>query len=201
MQNFWFVTIAAEGRAATRLAPSADHEEPMAEPMEQDNLIELTAEIVSAYVSTNNIASGDLPSLINQVHSRAASHRDRRGRAGAGAAEAGRRGEEVRDAGLHRLPGGREEVQVAEAAPSHALRPDAGGVPGRSGVLPADYPMVAPNYAKARSALAKEMGLGQKRGVTQRRAAQCSPCVAFNSRRRSVSARYAWRSAMWRLRS
>ena len=30
--------------------------------------------------------------------------------------------------------------------------------------LPVDYPMVAPNYAKARSALAKEMGLGQKRG-------------------------------------
>ena len=29
--------------------------------------------------------------------------------------------------------------------------------------LPADYPMVAPNYAKARSALAKQMGLGQQR--------------------------------------
>ena len=29
--------------------------------------------------------------------------------------------------------------------------------------LPADYPMVAPNYAAARSALAKEMGLGQQR--------------------------------------
>jgi predicted transcriptional regulator len=30
--------------------------------------------------------------------------------------------------------------------------------------LPADYPMVAPNYAKARSLLAKEKGLGQRRG-------------------------------------
>jgi predicted transcriptional regulator len=29
--------------------------------------------------------------------------------------------------------------------------------------LPADYPMVAPNYATARSALAKQMGLGQQR--------------------------------------
>jgi predicted transcriptional regulator len=29
--------------------------------------------------------------------------------------------------------------------------------------LPADYPMVAPNYAQARSALAKQMGLGQQR--------------------------------------
>ena len=30
--------------------------------------------------------------------------------------------------------------------------------------LPSDYPMVAPNYAQARSRLAKEMGLGQQRG-------------------------------------
>ena len=30
--------------------------------------------------------------------------------------------------------------------------------------LPADYPMVAPNYAAQRSALAKSMGLGQMRG-------------------------------------
>jgi predicted transcriptional regulator len=29
--------------------------------------------------------------------------------------------------------------------------------------LPADYPMVAPNYAAARSELAKQMGLGQQR--------------------------------------
>jgi predicted transcriptional regulator len=30
--------------------------------------------------------------------------------------------------------------------------------------LPPDYPMVAPNYAQARSNLAKKMGLGQRRG-------------------------------------
>ena len=35
--------------------------------------------------------------------------------------------------------------------------------------LPADYPMVAPNYAEARSRLAKEMGLGQKRKRGARR--------------------------------
>ena len=37
--------------------------------------------------------------------------------------------------------------------------------------LPADYPMVAPNYAKARSELAKEMGLGQQRRKRRARAA------------------------------
>ena len=30
--------------------------------------------------------------------------------------------------------------------------------------MPPDYPMVAPNYAAARSTLAKKMGLGQQRG-------------------------------------
>ena len=35
--------------------------------------------------------------------------------------------------------------------------------------LPADYPMVAPNYAKARSQLAKTMGLGQKRAANRKR--------------------------------
>jgi predicted transcriptional regulator len=35
--------------------------------------------------------------------------------------------------------------------------------------LPADYPMVAPNYAAARSALAKNMGLGQRRRTAAKR--------------------------------
>jgi len=34
--------------------------------------------------------------------------------------------------------------------------------------LPADYPMVAPNYAEARSKLAKQMGLGQQRKKSRR---------------------------------
>ena len=37
----------------------------------------------------------------------------------------------------------------------------------RGAGLPADYPMVAPNYAQARSALAKQMGLGQQRRKTR----------------------------------
>ncbi len=40
--------------------------------------------------------------------------------------------------------------------------------------LPADYPMVAPNYAKARSELAKEMGLGQQRRKAARSAGEGS---------------------------
>ena len=43
----------------------------MVDNLEQDNLIELTAEIVSAYVSNNSIASADLSNLINDVHAAA----------------------------------------------------------------------------------------------------------------------------------
>jgi MucR family transcriptional regulator, transcriptional regulator of exopolysaccharide biosynthesis len=43
--------------------------------------------------------------------------------------------------------------------------------------LPADYPMVAPNYAKARSELAKEMGLGQQRRSAAAKAAAPSAKV------------------------
>ncbi len=50
----------------------------MAGSMEKDNLIELTAEIVSAYVSSNNIASSDLTSLIREIH--AALHRTASGK-------------------------------------------------------------------------------------------------------------------------
>src|SRR5882724_848834 len=41
---------------------------PMSENTMGGNFIELTAEIVSAYVSNNPVPAGDMPSLINQVH-------------------------------------------------------------------------------------------------------------------------------------
>ena len=41
----------------------------MGENTGNGSYIELTAEIVSAYVSNNTVAAGDIPSLINQVHS------------------------------------------------------------------------------------------------------------------------------------
>ncbi len=41
----------------------------MAETTGNSNFIELTAGIVSAFVSNNSVAAGDIPALINQVHS------------------------------------------------------------------------------------------------------------------------------------
>ncbi len=134
----------------------------MAETMEQDNLIELTAEIVSAFVSTNTIASGDLPGLINQVHS--ALHRT-----ATGTVEPEH--EPLKPAVAIKksvtpdyivcLEDGKKFKSLKRHLRTHYdLTPEE--YRGKWG-LAADYPMVAPNYAKARSALAKEMGLGQKR--------------------------------------
>ena len=126
------------------------------------NYIELTADIVSAYVSNNAVAAGDISSLISQVH-----------------------------AALLRVSNGQSEV-VSEAlkpaiavkksiTPDHLicledgkkfkslkrhLRTQYNMTPENyreKWGLPADYPMVAPNYAEARSQLAKQMGLGQQR--------------------------------------
>jgi len=127
---------------------------------EKSEVIEMTADIVSAYVGNNSVAAADLQSLIQSVH-----------RALAG------------------VSAGQETPEVAPKEPAVPVRrsitPDyliclEDGRKFKSlkrhlrtkynmspeeyrakWNLPKDYPMVAPNYAKARSDLAKQMGLGQ----------------------------------------
>jgi predicted transcriptional regulator len=126
------------------------------------NYIELTADIVSAYVSNNAVSAGDISALISQVHS-----------------------------ALLRVSNGQSEVVSEALKPAIAVKksitPDyliclEDGKKFKSlkrhlrtqynmtpehyrekWGLAADYPMVAPNYAEARSQLAKQMGLGQQR--------------------------------------
>jgi predicted transcriptional regulator len=127
---------------------------------EKNEVIEMTADIVSAYVGNNTVSAAELPALIQSVH-----------RALAG------------------VSGGAEVVEAAPRDPAVPIRrsitPDfiiclEDGRKFKSlkrhlrtkynmspeeyrakWGLPKDYPMVAPNYAKARSDLAKQMGLGQ----------------------------------------
>jgi predicted transcriptional regulator len=123
--------------------------------------VELTASIVSAYLSNNPTQASEIPSLISQVH-----------------------------AALLRVATGRTEVPLEPAKPAVSakksitpeylvcledgkrfkslkrhLRTQYNMTPEQyreKWGLPADYPMVAPNYAVARSQLAKKMGLGQQ---------------------------------------
>ena len=127
---------------------------------DKSEIIEMTADIVSAYVGNNSVVAGDLPALIQSVHR-----------------------------ALSTVSGAPEAVEVAPKEPAvpvkRSITPDyliclEDGRKFKSlkrhlrtkynmspedyrakWALPKDYPMVAPNYARARSDLATQMGLGQ----------------------------------------
>jgi predicted transcriptional regulator len=132
----------------------------MADPKQQSNYIDLAAEIVSAYVSNNSVTAGDLPKLIDEVH--AALTRV--------AAESGRR-ESLKPAVPPKRSVTSEYIVCLDDGKKFKslrrhLRSQYGLTPEQyreKWNLPPDYPMVAPNYAATRSALAKKMGLGQQR--------------------------------------
>jgi predicted transcriptional regulator len=135
---------------------------PMSDTTSPTQFIALTADIVSAYVSNNTVPANDIPNLINQVH-----------------------------LALLRVSGGQNETQPETLKPAISvkksitpeyivcledgkkfkslkrhLRTQYNMTPEQyreKWQLPTDYPMVAPNYAAARSQLAKQMGLGQQR--------------------------------------
>ena|SRR5689334_20431826 len=133
----------------------------MADQSNTNDLLALTTEIVAAHVSNNTVAVSDLPQLINQVYQ-----------------------------SLQNIGGSVSPVQPDRPQP--AVNPKKSVTPDyivcledgkklkmlkrhlktaynmtpeeyrERWSLPADYPMVAPNYAKQRSRLAKEIGLGTR---------------------------------------
>jgi len=134
-----------------------------------DQLLALTAQVLSAYVGHNSVPSGELPALMTTIHQN-----------------------------LSRLSGvtGTPEVRPDPAVPvrrsvapeyivcledgkklkmlkrhlktAYNMTPDQYRERWN---LPADYPMVAPNYAKQRSKLAKQIGLGTSRRTPKKKAA------------------------------
>lgn len=125
-------------------------------------LIELTGEIVAAYVSNNPVQSGDLPALIHDVHTAL-------DKLAAGGAEPPQEApkpavpirKSITPDYIICLEDGKKFKSLKRHLRTHYdLSPEEYR---EKWGLPADYPMVAPNYAKARSQLAKKMGLGQRR--------------------------------------
>jgi predicted transcriptional regulator len=142
-------------------------------PADQEGLVELSAEIVSAYVSHNAMSSADLAKLIGDVYT-----------------------------ALKNLSSVEEPEPVKELKPAVAVRrsvtPDyiiclEDGMKFKSlkrhlrthfdmspeqyrdkWGLPLDYPMVAPNYSATRSRLAKDNGLGRKPGAPAARRSRSS---------------------------
>ena len=124
--------------------------------------IELTAEIVSAYVSNNTVAAGEIPSLINQVHAALARVS---GKSGDAPAEPLKPAVSVKKSITPEHIVCLEDGKKFKSLKRH-LRTQYNMTPEQyreKWGLSADYPMVAPNYAAARSQLAKQMGLGQQR--------------------------------------
>jgi predicted transcriptional regulator len=126
------------------------------------NFVELAAEIVSAYVSNNPVSAADLPGLLTTVHTSLATASG--GPASATAAEAQTPAVPVKKSVTPDYIICLEDGKKLKMLKRH-LRTTYGMTPEQYRLkwgLPSDYPMVAPNYAKARSELAKAMGLGQK---------------------------------------
>lgn len=124
-------------------------------------LMELTTEIVSAYIGNNTVAQADLPVLIQQVYTAMASLDE-------GGAQLKREQlkpavpvkKSVTDEYIICLEDGQKFKSLKRHLSTHYnMSPEEYRVKWG---LPNDYPMVAPHYAQTRSNLAKQMGLGQR---------------------------------------
>ena len=141
---------------------------------DKPEIIEMTADIVAAYVSNNSVSSTDLPALIQQIHRALAGVVD--GAAvqepAAPATPAVSIKKSITPDYLICLEDGRKFKSLKRhLRTKYDMSPEE--YRAKWG-LAKDYPMVAPNYAQARSALAKQMGLGQG----GRKAAAAPPPVA-----------------------
>jgi predicted transcriptional regulator len=125
--------------------------------------IELAGEVVAAYVSKNPVPSSDLPALIQAVHS-AIERLRKEPETAPPQAEAKPPAVPVRKSVtpdyLICLEDGKQFRSLRRHLRLHGLTPEQYREKWK---LPPDYPMVAPNYAAKRSALAKRLGLGRKR--------------------------------------
>jgi predicted transcriptional regulator len=129
---------------------------------DRSDLVDMTADIVSAYVAGHQVAPQDLPALIRTIH--------------AALKEVAARGQSVAESNLEPAVSVKRSVtpdyiicledgKKFKSLKRH-LRTRYNMTPDEYRAkwgLPHDYPMVAPNYAKARSDLAKRMGLGHAR--------------------------------------
>lgn len=126
------------------------------------NFLELAVEIVAAYVTNNSVPSSELPGLIADVHSSLARMTET---AEVTSPEPLKPAVPARksvtsDYIICLEDGKRFKSLKRHLRTQYDMSPE--DYRGKWGLAP-DYPMVAPNYAKARSQLAKDMGLGQQR--------------------------------------
>lgn len=134
------------------------------------NYTELTANIVSAYVANNSVPAGHLPELIATIHRAVASLSQPTAPAAEPQAPAVNPKRSVKPDYIISLEDGKRFKSLRRHLATHyGLTPEEYR---QKWNLPADYPMVAPNYAAKRSELAKKMGLGRNPKASAKQSAR-----------------------------
>ena len=125
-----------------------------------NDLLALTTEIVAAHVSNNTVAVNDLPTLINQIYNSLANIGTAPPAPAARPQPAISVKKSVQPDYIVCLEDGKKlKMLKRHLKTAYNMSPES--YRERWG-LPSDYPMVAPNYARQRSRLAKEIGLGTR---------------------------------------
>lgn len=146
-------------------------------PAPQLDRVELAADLVSAYVSNNSLPAADLPALLVQVHA-ALSGLSAPSAAPDESVEKATPAQikkSITPDALISFIDGKPYKTLKRHLSTHGLDFDA--YRARYG-LPADYPTVSANYSAARSALAKDLGLGQQRRKPAPKEADAGETVA-----------------------
>ena len=127
----------------------------------QETLIALTADIVAAHVSNNSVAVSDLPVLIQNVHGALTGLGDAVTAPEVKQEPAVSVRSSIKPDFIICLEDGKKLKMLKRHLMTHyQMTPEQYRAKWN---LPADYPMVAPNYAEQRRTLAKSIGLGTKR--------------------------------------
>ncbi len=131
--------------------------------MEDQQIVELVADIVSAHVANNTVSVGDVPDLIQKVHSALAGLSNPSAAAQQEKTPAVTVRASIKPDYLVCLECGRKQKTLKRhLQSSHGLTPDQYRADYG---LPRDYPLVAPRYSEHRRSLAHASGLGKRRGT------------------------------------
>ncbi|MFN3911056.1 MucR family transcriptional regulator [Hyphomonas sp.] len=129
--------------------------------LEESELLEMTVEIVSSYVANNALQAGALPDLIKTVHATILGLTQHTAVPAEKLEPAISVAKSVTPEFIICLEDGRKLKMLKRYLRTrYDMTPEEYRAKWN---LPADYPMVAPNYAKLRSRHAKQIGLGKKR--------------------------------------
>jgi predicted transcriptional regulator len=132
----------------------------------EDTLLTLTADIVAAHVSNNSVAVNDLPNLIQNVHQALSGISPRTPASEEKPEPKVSIRSSIKPDYISCLDCGKKQKMLKRhLMTNHSMTPDDYR---QRWSLSSDYPMVAPNYAEQRRALAKSIGLGTKRRRTRK---------------------------------